>query len=343
MNVYSPAAAPIRIVIQTHDGRNLRVDGVFADRCAQFWAITPTATSVVLAGWRVSNLRCAAITAFGNGPGCGITCNTLPDHFEDCVFENVAFESDASSHSLAAACFVANTPRLEVVLRNWRICNGDLKLEGHGYLLDDIYQELNDPSYVSSAPNRGVFEAGQPAGMPTARDSLVHGYTLNIKAITADYLAAGKRCFAAVYGDRTKVSQFRMSVADSHDTRFAHARFDGSDYTLSDFEYSGAGSVYINDFSPGQKRRMTVDGARRIGGTASGVSFLYVHLSQDCTISNIADYRMTSAASITLRSGTVSIGRTYAYILDGVRSLSAAPDVIADAAGLARQLNIQRF
>jgi hypothetical protein len=343
MNVYSPVSAPIRIVIQSHDGSNLCVADVFADRCAQFWAITPTAASVVLAGWRVSNLRCAAITGFGNGPGCGITCNTLPDHFEDCVFENVDFESDPGSHSLAAACFVANTPRMEIVLKNWRICNGDLKIQGYGYLLDNVYQELNDTSYASSAPSRGCFEAGQAAGTHTARDSLVHGYILNIKAITADYLATGRRCFAAVYGDRTKVSQFRMWVADSHDTRFAHAHFDGSDFTLDDIEYSGAGSVYINSFSGGQKRRMTVNGARRIGGTASSVSFLYLHLSQDCTLSNICDYRMTNAASITVQSGSISSGRTYAYILDGIRSLSSAPEVISDAGNLARQLNVQRF
>jgi len=343
MNVYSPAAAPIRMVIQTHDGRNLCVEDVFADRCAHFWAITPTSTAVVLAGWRVSNLRCAAIVAFGNGPGCGITCTTLPDHFEDCVFENVAFESDPACHSLAAGAFAANTQRMEVVLRNWRICNGDLKIVGFGYLLDNVYHELNDTRYTSSAARRGLLEAGQPAGTPAARDSIVHGYTLNIKAITAHYLSDERRCFAAVYGDRTKVSQLRMSVADSYDTRFAHAQFDGSDFTLDDVEYSGAGSLHINNFSAGPKRRMTVNGARRMGGTASNVSFLYLHLSQDCTITNVADYRMTSAASISVESGSVSSGHTHAYILDGIWSLSSAANVVADAGGLARQLTVQRF
>jgi hypothetical protein len=343
VRVYSPASAPIRIVIQTHDGRNLCVQDVFADRCTQFWSMAPTSRSVVLSGWRVSNLRCAAIMAFDNGPGYGIIANTLPDHFEDCVFENIDFECDAGSRSLLAGSFAANTARVEMVLRNWRIVNGDLKVQGFGFVLDNVYHELNDAGYVASAPNRGLLEAGQDSGAPALRDSVVRGYILNIEAVAADYLSAGRPYFALVSGDRMRVSQFRMWVADSLDTRFSHAQFDGSDYTLDGLEYGGAGCLEINNRSGGIKRRMTVNGVRRLGGTSSSVSFLRLYLSQDCVVTNVADYRATSAPTVTVKSGSVSGGRNYAYILDGIHSLSSATNVVTDERGLAKQLNVQKF
>jgi hypothetical protein len=188
-----------------------------------------------------------------------------------------------------------------------------------------------------------LLEAGQDAGAPTLRDSVMRGYTLNIKSIGADYLSAGRQYFAAVIGDRTQVAQFRIWVPESQDTQFSHVRFDGSDYIIDGIEYGGAGCVDINNFSAGTKLRMTVNDARRLGGTRSSVSFLNLYLSQDCTVTDIADYRMTSVASITIHSGSVSSGRTSAYILDGVRSLSSAANVVTDARGLAKQLNIQKF
>lgn len=343
MNVYSPTSAPIRQVIQTHDGRNLLVDGVYAERCGQFWSMSPTSTAVVTSGWRVSNLRCASITnSGGSGIGFGITSDTLPDHFEDCVFENVDFECDSSIHSMLGGSFVATTNRMEVVLKNWKIVNGDLKIAGFGYLLQDLYQEITDTAYVNSITGRCLLEAGVSTGSAPTRESIVHGYTLNIKAITSGYLATA-RPFALIYGDRTKVSQLRLTIPAGYDPTFAHWQIDGADFTVDDFEYSGAGYGYVNNFSVATKRRMTIDGARRIGGAASTSPFFYLYLSQDCAVANIVDYCLTTASSVVVQSGTVTGGRTYAYVLDGIWSLSSNTNVVADGGSLAHIANMQKF
>lgn len=345
MNVYSPLASPVSIVIQTHDGKNLRVDGIFADRCGQFWAMTPTSTAVIISGWRVSNLRCANILlAPGGTAGLGITSDTFPDHFEDCIFENVTFEADSTIHTLLAGSFIANTNRMEVVLKNWRIVNGDLKIAGYGYMLQSIYHEMTDTAYVSSAANRGILEAGQTTGTATTRDSVVDGYEVNIKAITVGYLSVTRQYFTLIYGDRVKVSRFRLWVPETYDITWPHAQFDGAEYVLENFDYSAPGSIAINTFTGGTKQRMTIDGARRIGGVASStLSFLYLYLSEDCSVANVADYRTTTVASITVQSGTIRGGRTFAYVLDGIWSLTGFANVVTDGGVLARQLNVQKF
>lgn len=347
MNVYSPPAAPIVIVIQTHDGKNLRVDGVFADRCSQFWSMAPTSTSVVTSGWRISNLRCTLISnAGGTGVGFGINSDTFPDHYEDCIFENVNFECDTTTiHSMIAGLFVANTPRVEVTLKNWRVVNGDLKIAGYGYMMQNMYHEINDTAYVSSAANRGILEAGQNTGIATTKDSVVDGYDVNIKAITTGYLSVTRQFFTLIYGDRVKVSQFRLWVPEAYDITWSHAQFDGAEYVLENFDYSGPGSITINNLTTGNtKQRMTIDGARRIGGvTGSTLSFLYLYLSEDCAVSNVADYRTTTVASITVQSGTIRGGRTFAYVLDGIWSLTSFANVVTDGGTLARQLNVQKF
>ncbi|MBS0366264.1 MAG: hypothetical protein JSR67_10630 [Proteobacteria bacterium] len=216
LRVFSPANAPIRMIIQTHDCKDIRINDVFADRCNLFWSIAPRSRSVVTSGWRVTDLRCASIVAPAGAPcGGGICVETLPERFEDCTFENVDFQCDGSSHSMLAGFFAAATRCVGVDLRGWRIRNGDLKISGFGYLLEDMNQEIEDDRYVSSAPGRGPLEAGQPVGVLATRDSRIEGYTLNVRAIPKGYLNSRLRYLALICGDHTHVSGLHLSVPDS--------------------------------------------------------------------------------------------------------------------------------
>jgi hypothetical protein len=345
MNVYSPREAPITLVIQTHDGNNIRVDGVFADRCNRFWSMAPTSTTVVTSGWRVSNLRCNSITAApGAAVATGVCADRQPDRYEDCIFENVTFECGAGDHALLAGCFVANSSRLEVVLRNWRIVNGDLKLPGYGFTLQDITHEINDAHYAGSTPQRGILEAGQPTTSQTTCESVIDGYVINIKTTPANYLSAMRRYFALIYGDRTRVSRLRMWVPEDCPTTYWHAQFDGSDFTLQDLDYCGPGAIGINAITAdGPKTRMTIDGIRRGGGTTATSEFLNLHLADACVVTNVVDYRLSNSPTIRVQPGALRAGHTWAYVIDGVCSCTQNNEVVSDPAGLARQFNIHKL
>jgi hypothetical protein len=199
-----PRSMPVYFMIQSHDSRNIRVDGVSCNTCFEFWSLAPTSGAVVTAGWRVSNLRCDDCT------GVGLHQDTLGDHYEDCIFENVYLAADSANHKMAAAALASKTHRLEVTLRNWKVFNADIDVQGWGYQLDNIYQEINDPVYGGHGVNQPLLGAGITPGAAPLRDSIVSNYELHIKAISSGYLSASRPHYYLINGDRTRVLDFRL-------------------------------------------------------------------------------------------------------------------------------------
>lgn len=342
INIYSPSTLPLLQAIQSHDCSDLHVSDINVDRCCQLWSIAPTSTSVVLSGWRIRNIRCAEMHVFpGTTVSEGFRCDTLCHHFEDCLFDGIDLEVASGVHSLENT-FSANTQRMEVVLRNWRIVGGDFKVKGYGYDIQGIYHEINDTSWAAAISGHCPVEIGQDSGTSTDRSSRVDGYILNLKNITAGILNA-THPFLLMYGDNQKLTNIRLTVPEGYAVTDPHAQFDGSDLTLDSFEYTGPGPWAVNNYSASTKVRTTVCRGRRIGATASTSEMLSFYKSEDCSISDIDDYRLTTASSIIIQSGTIRATRTYAYLIDGVRSLSSATNVVTDGSTLAHQANVQKF
>jgi hypothetical protein len=337
LSVQSPAESPVQIVIGSHDCTNLNVSNVKADRCIWFWDVSPFTTDVVLSGWNVRGLQCDSCRDFG------IRYTTLADHYENVRFEDISLTATFGIHDFLAFVLEANTSRMEVELRNARLIGGDIKIGGYGWTLSNVYHEINDASYTGSTSTRPILECGLPAGTAVTRRSTIDNYELNIKALPDAYLHAGRQTLFLVYGDRVCVANMRVAVPDALADTYEHGAFDGNDLSINGFEYSGEGYIRINQFTGGTKRRTTIRGARRIGGTTATTTFLHFGLSQDCAISDIEDYRDSPDGSITILSGTVSGSHADAYVIDGVRSMTTAANVVTDGGSLAAQIDVQKF
>lgn len=336
VNISSPTLAPIVAMIQSHDCTNLRVSKVVADRCQSMWLLTPTSTAVVSQGWRIEDIQCTSVSVNG------FISSSVGASFVDCIFDGVTCEAASGVHNLAAIQIVANTPQVEVEFKSLRVINGDVKIIGYGWKLNG-YQEINDASYTGFSSTISLLEAGLDVGTTVAKSSHVDGYQLNIRAIPNGYLAAGRPYLWLFYGQDVKVNNFKVSTPASLPTTFSHGSFGGgNDIAVNDFEYDGYGTITAGIIA-GPHRRVSMRGMRRIGNNVANAEFLNINNCEDCEISDVFDGRNAAAGTIVISGGTVSAGHTYAYIIDGVRSLTTAANVVTDGGTFAHQANVQKF
>lgn len=337
VNIYATSGAPVRFAMQSHNCTYLRVSNVTVNFCDQLWDLAPTSTSYSSRGWRVSNVQGSSCTFYG------IRNSTNCLNYIDVVFEGVEAVAASGVHDFTGFRVGAATDRVEVTLQDSRIVNGDVKVNGYGWTFRNIYQEIDDASYTGSSSTIAALESGITPQTTVTRDSKIENYELNFKAIPDAYLTVQRPYLFLIYGDRVKVKNLKVFTPDTLDTTRSHGAFGGGDdLQIVDFEYSGEGYITLGAVFAGPHRRMSIHGARRVGGTAADQEFLNVDNGQDCEIVDVFDGRAASGGTINIAGGTVSGSRTWAYIIDGVRSFATAA-VIVDAGGLAFKSNITSF
>lgn len=327
LQIFSPAASPIRLGWQSLEANRLQISNVVVQRCLSLWDLNPVDTAAAIVGYRISNIEAECEDS-------GIRTAAIPASFTDCSMENVVLRAKqgvVDMNALEIAVDVDGFNNWEI--DNLHIVNGDWKLGQTGWHVTNSYQEINASGFTGSSTTRLLFELGQNPGGTVINPSSLTNFTLDVTALADTWFttpAPDRADLWSISGDAVTVDNLTVVVPETllnTQPTYSHGTFYGHDFAVRDLTYSGKGWIswlHTAKATYGPYKRCTIDGAIRNGALTADTSFLYLGDGQRCVVQNVADERIASAGSVTVSDGTVLAGDTHAWIIGAVQSATSS-------------------
>lgn len=325
LTVYAPAATPIRLVFQTHSDNYVKVNNVTAYNCVQVWDIAPFETDDDITGLRVSNIRAYDVVDYG---------------LRQSTQFNEAFDwkiSDVSVRALAASvdCVgldIGNlaTNRADIQFRDVTLYNAECKVGFSGFDIDGVKVILNHATFSGSATNKSLVEIGNGFSAASRKSKLKN---LNVEVLTCanTYLNGTRLNLVYVASDDTDVSDVTVSVPSNLSLSQSHFSIEGDRTNLTGLTYNGLGTVYLGQVTGGTNGPfvgLNASELRRHGSGASSNSFVFCGYMQSGVISDVIDTVDSSAQTVRTDNLTAEATRTYALLVQGVRSRTTNGSVV---------------
>jgi hypothetical protein len=211
------------------------------------------------------------------------------------------------------------------------LVNADYKVEGAGWLLNDITVRITSTSFAGSSTTRAVAELGSGKGLGGVNKA--SDLLFDLRGINTSYTSASRPYLILLSSDAMKGAGIDIVVPEGLSVTYPHLEALGDDVELRDVNYTGPGYLRVGHLIASS--RFKVRGATRHGNGACTQSFWSLSAaSQYYEFDDITDWRPTTATTIVSATATNGIANNVK-----TRSSNATPAV----AGVAKITNVNTF
>lgn len=330
IKLFTTSALPAIKVVTVSIGGDATNEGtvvrdIWASHCKEFVEVIGV-SGQALKKFTLDGLECPAVSVAGVlqiGGGATTT-------HEDLILKRVRFTGSGNNcQGLLLSLAADNTSGWTV--DDVVLVNADYKVEGAGWLLNDITVRITSTSFAGSSTTRAVAELGSGKGLGGVNKA--SDLLFDLRGINTSYTSASRPYLTLFSSDAAKFSGVDIVVPEALSVTYPHMEVLGDDVELRDVNYTGPGYLRVGHLIASS--RFKVRGATRHGNGACTQSFWSLSAaSQYYEFDDITDWRPTTATTIVSATATNGIANNVK-----TRSSNATPAV----AGVAKITNVNTF
>lgn len=309
IKLFTTSALPAIKVVTVSIGGDAPNEGtvvrdIWASHCKEFVEVIGV-SGQALKKFTLDGLECPSVSVAGVlqiGGGATTT-------HEDLILKRVRFTGSGNNcQGLLLSLAADNTSGWTV--DDVVLVNADYKVEGAGWLLNDITVRITSTSFAGSSSTRAVAELGSGKGLGGVNKA--SDLLFDLRGINTSYTSASRPYLIFAASDNMKLQGVDIVTPDGLSTTYPHLEAFGDDSELRDLNYTGVGYLRMGHLTASS--RWGVRGATRHGSGACTQSFWSLNsASQYYEFDDITDWRptnQTTVVSVTATNGIASNIRT---------------------------------